>query len=155
MTVRQWAARADGIVGNANVTICGESYRDVGKGAKTVMNKRKLLIVGLTCAVALVFAVGVRGDAAGEIRRLAGVMPFGAQGKGWGPPRSSGSTGTVVADIGAGDGKYAFAAVERGGGTGKVDGGGVYGKELAGVGGGGGERETGDGRLGGGQAAGA
>ncbi len=120
MTVRQWAARADGIVGNANVTICGESYRDVGKGAKTVMNKRKLLIVGLTCAVALVFAVGVRGDAAGEIRRLAELMPFGAQGKGWGPLRSSGSTGTVVADIGAGDGKYAFAAVERVGATGKV-----------------------------------
>ncbi len=113
MTVRQWAARADGIVGNANVTICGESYRDVGKGAKTVMNKRKLLIVGLTCAVTLVFAVGVRGDAAGEIRRLAELMPFGAQGKGWGP-------GTVVADIGAGDGAYAFAAVERVGAAGKV-----------------------------------
>jgi ubiquinone/menaquinone biosynthesis C-methylase UbiE len=80
------------------------------------MNKKRLLLVGLVCAVvaaALVFAVGVRGDAAGEIGRLAELM-------GWKALRSSGSTGTVVADIGAGDGEYTFAAVERVGAAGKV-----------------------------------
>ena len=49
--------------------------------------------------VAAVFAVEVRGNAAGEVKRLAGLM-------GW-------KVGTVVADIGAGDGAYTFAAVER------------------------------------------
>ena len=70
------------------------------------MRKRKLLLVGLTCAVAAVFAVGVRADAAGEIGRLAELM-------GW-------KAGTVVADIGAGDGPYTFAAVERVGAAGRV-----------------------------------
>ncbi len=70
------------------------------------MRKRNLLVVGLACAVAAVFAVGVRGDAAGEIGRLAELM-------GW-------KAGTVVADIGAGDGAYAFAAVERVGAAGRV-----------------------------------
>ncbi len=74
--------------------------------ANAAMKKKKLLVVGLACAVAAVFAVGVRGDAAGEIGRLAELM-------GW-------KAGTVVADIGAGDGKYAFAAVERVGAAGKV-----------------------------------
>src|SRR5216683_5386760 len=77
-----------------------------GQGSVTVMRKRNLLLVGLVCAVAAVFAVGVRGDAAEEVARLAELM-------GW-------KAGTVVADIGAGDGKYTFAAVERVGGTGKV-----------------------------------
>jgi len=77
------------------------------------MRKRKLILAGLACAVAAVFAVGARGDAAGEIGRLAELM-------GWKALRSSGSTGTVVADIGAGDGKYAFAAVERVGAAGRV-----------------------------------
>jgi ubiquinone/menaquinone biosynthesis C-methylase UbiE len=76
------------------------------KGAITGMKKRKLLLVGLACAVAAVFAVGVRGEAVEEIARLAELM-------GWRP-------GTIVADIGAGDGKYAFAAVGRVGATGKV-----------------------------------
>jgi len=70
------------------------------------MRKRNLLVVGLACAVALVFAVGVRGDAAGEVGRLAELM-------GW-------KAGTVVADIGAGDGAYAFAAAERVGTAGRV-----------------------------------
>jgi len=70
------------------------------------MRKRNLLVVGLACAVALVFAVGVRGDAAGEVGRLAELM-------GW-------KAGTVVADIGAGDGAYAFAAAERVGAAGRV-----------------------------------
>ncbi len=71
------------------------------------MRKRKLLLlVGLACAVAAVFVVGVRGEAAGEVKRLAELM-------GW-------KAGTVVADMGAGDGKYTFAAVERVGAAGRV-----------------------------------
>jgi ubiquinone/menaquinone biosynthesis C-methylase UbiE len=70
------------------------------------MRKRKLLLVGLACAVAVVFAVGVRGDAVDEVRRLAELMEWRA--------------GTVVADIGAGDGKYTFAAVQHVGSAGKV-----------------------------------
>jgi ubiquinone/menaquinone biosynthesis C-methylase UbiE len=57
-------------------------------------------------ACAAVFAVGVRGQAAEEIARLADLM-------GW-------KAGTVAADIGAGDGKYTFAAVEHVGASGKV-----------------------------------
>src|SRR5437773_8752324 len=70
------------------------------------MRKRRLLLIGLACTVALVFAGQVRGDAAEEIKRLAELM-------GW-------KAGTVAADIGAGDGKYTFAAVERLGTAGKV-----------------------------------
>jgi ubiquinone/menaquinone biosynthesis C-methylase UbiE len=84
----------------------------VGKGAGSAMRKKRLLLVGLAFAVAAVFAVGARGDAAEEIARLAELMPFGAQGKGW--------AGAVVADIGAGDGAYAFAAVQRVGAAGRV-----------------------------------
>ncbi len=62
------------------------------------MRKRKiLLLVGLACALATVFAGAVRGDAADEVKRLAEVM-------GW-------KAGTIAADIGAVDGKYTFAAV--------------------------------------------
>ena len=70
------------------------------------MKKKKLMLAGMACAVAAVFAVGVRGDAAGEVGRLAELM-------GW-------KAGTVVADIGAGDGAYAFAAAERVGSAGRV-----------------------------------
>jgi len=71
------------------------------------MRKRKiLLLVGLACALATVFAGAVRGDAADEVKRLAELM-------GW-------KAGTIAADIGAGDGKYTFAAVERVGTAGKV-----------------------------------
>ena len=70
------------------------------------MKSKKLLLVGLACTLAAVLAVQVRGDAAGEVKRLAELM-------GW-------KTGTVAADIGAGDGKYTFAAVERVGAAGKV-----------------------------------
>src|SRR5437667_10256183 len=70
------------------------------------MNKERLLRVGLVCALALVFAAQVRGDAAEEVKRLAELM-------GW-------KAGTIAADIGAGDGKYTFAAVERVGTAGKV-----------------------------------
>src|SRR2546427_1269518 len=81
------------------------------KGTSMAMNKKKLLRLALICATAAVFAAQVRGDAGEEIGRLAELM-------GW-------KAGTVVADIGAGDGAYAFAAVERGGGGGggEADGG--------------------------------
>jgi ubiquinone/menaquinone biosynthesis C-methylase UbiE len=78
----------------------------LGKGAGVVLKKRMLLPLGLACAAAAVFAVQVRGDAAEEVKRLAELMVWRA--------------GTVAADIGAGDGKYAFAAVERVGATGRV-----------------------------------
>src|SRR5260370_16032273 len=83
------------------------------------MRKKRLLRVGLAWAMAVVIAASAlsaaraEGAAAGEIGRLAELM-------GWKALRSSGSTGTVVADIGAGDGKYAFAAVERVGAAGRV-----------------------------------
>ena len=70
------------------------------------MKKRKLLLYGLACAAAAVFAGQVRGDAADEIKRLAELM-------GW-------KAGTIAADIGAGDGKYTFAAVEHVGAAGKM-----------------------------------
>jgi ubiquinone/menaquinone biosynthesis C-methylase UbiE len=70
------------------------------------MKKGKLLLAGIACVVAAVFAVGVRGEAREEIGRLAELM-------GW-------KAGTAVADIGAGDGAYAFAAVERVGAAGRV-----------------------------------
>jgi ubiquinone/menaquinone biosynthesis C-methylase UbiE len=74
--------------------------------ANTAMNKKKLLLAGMMCAVAAVFAVRVRGAAAEEVKRLAELM-------GW-------KAGTVAADIGAGDGEYAFAAVEHVGAAGRV-----------------------------------
>jgi ubiquinone/menaquinone biosynthesis C-methylase UbiE len=70
------------------------------------MKKKALMLLGLACAAAAVFAVQVHGEAAEEVARLAELM-------GW-------KAGTVVADIGAGDGKYTFAAVERVGATGRV-----------------------------------
>ena len=70
------------------------------------MNRKKILMFGLACVAAVVFAVQVRGNAAGEIKRLAELM-------GW-------KAGTVAADIGAGDGKYTFAAAGRVGAAGKV-----------------------------------
>ena len=70
------------------------------------MSKKRLLLVGLVCAAAVVFGAQVRGDATEEIKRLAELM-------GW-------KAGTMVADIGAGDGKYTLAAVEWVGASGKV-----------------------------------
>jgi ubiquinone/menaquinone biosynthesis C-methylase UbiE len=57
-------------------------------------------------AVALMFVLGVHAAADAEIAKLAEAM-------GW-------KQGTVVADIGAGDGKYTFAAEEVVGASGKV-----------------------------------
>ena len=76
------------------------------KGAAAAMKKKKLLLLGLVCAAAAVFAARVRGNAAEEVKRLAALME-------WKP-------GTIAADIGAGDGRYTFAAVERVGDSGKV-----------------------------------
>jgi ubiquinone/menaquinone biosynthesis C-methylase UbiE len=76
------------------------------------MKTRKWLVVGLACAMAAVVVAGAssaakaQGNAADEIKRLAELMAWKA--------------GTVVADIGAGDGKYTFAAVEQVGAAGKV-----------------------------------
>jgi ubiquinone/menaquinone biosynthesis C-methylase UbiE len=63
-------------------------------------------LVVLACAAVTVFGVRTRGNAADEIKRLAALME-------WKP-------GTVAADIGAGDGRFTFAAVEHVGATGKV-----------------------------------
>jgi ubiquinone/menaquinone biosynthesis C-methylase UbiE len=70
-----------------------------------VMNKKKL---GLFASVllSLALAAGIRGNAADEIARLAALMNWKA--------------GTIVADIGAGDGNYSFAAAARVGATGRV-----------------------------------
>jgi ubiquinone/menaquinone biosynthesis C-methylase UbiE len=76
------------------------------KEGAVAMKKKKLLILGLVCAAVAVLAVQVRGEAAEEVARLAELM-------GW-------KAGTVAADIGAGDGKYTFAAVARVGAAGKV-----------------------------------
>jgi len=70
------------------------------------MNRKRLLLLLWTCLAAAILAVEARGNAAGEIKRLALLM-------GWKP-------GATVADIGAGDGKYSFAAAETVGMTGKV-----------------------------------
>lgn len=68
----------------------------------------KWLLFALCCGAmaTLAFALRARASASDEIPKLAALME-------WKP-------GTVVADIGAGDGSYAFAAVEHVGATGKV-----------------------------------
>ena len=71
------------------------------------MKKRRWLFgIGLAITAVPICALLLRGDAADEIRRLAELM-------GW-------KAGTVVGDIGAGDGEYTFAAAGRVGATGKV-----------------------------------
>jgi ubiquinone/menaquinone biosynthesis C-methylase UbiE len=74
------------------------------------MNRKRLFTTGLLCAIAMALCVGwlrqAKGDANDEIKRLAALMA-------WKP-------GTVVADIGAGDGRWAFAAARAVGATGKV-----------------------------------
>src|SRR2546426_6589341 len=83
------------------------------------MRKRRLLLIGLACTVALVFAGQVHGDAAEEVKRLAELM-------GW-------KAGTVAADIGAGDGRFTFAAGGRVGGGGEKYGAGIYNKKMGGL----------------------
>jgi ubiquinone/menaquinone biosynthesis C-methylase UbiE len=66
------------------------------------------ILFGLICAATATFACAfrVRADAANEIAELAKLMDW--------------KQGTVVADIGAGDGRYSFAAAEVVGPSGKV-----------------------------------
>jgi ubiquinone/menaquinone biosynthesis C-methylase UbiE len=70
------------------------------------MNKKLWLLPVLGCVLALALACKVETDAADEIARLAGLM-------GW-------KQGTIVADIGAGDGRYSFAAAAHVGASGRV-----------------------------------
>jgi ubiquinone/menaquinone biosynthesis C-methylase UbiE len=72
------------------------------------MNKKKRLLLGLAIvAVAAVTSLSyAQADAADEIKRLAALME-------WKP-------GAVVADIGAGDGRYTWAALEHLGASGRV-----------------------------------
>jgi ubiquinone/menaquinone biosynthesis C-methylase UbiE len=72
------------------------------------MNHRKLALLSALCigALALAFAGLARADGVDEISRLAALMDW--------------KSGAVVADIGAGDGSYSFAAVHRVGASGKV-----------------------------------
>ena len=78
------------------------------RAMNTKMNRKRWLSAGVLCAVAL--AAGslrlARGNANDEIKRLAALME-------WKP-------GTIVADIGAGDGRWAFAAAHAVGSPGKV-----------------------------------
>jgi hypothetical protein len=55
------------------------------------MNRKRLLLLVGACAALGVFAAGVRGDSADEMKRLAALMEWKA--------------GTIAADIGAGDGR--------------------------------------------------
>ena len=70
-----------------------------------MMKRKNLSLLGVACAAA-VFAGQAHRNAVDEIKRLAALME-------WKP-------GTVAADIGAGEGEYTFAAVERVGAAGKV-----------------------------------
>lgn len=81
-----------------------------GREAFAAMNRKRksrlLLVLLLTGVAAAILAVQMRANAADEIKRLAVLME-------WKP-------GTTVADIGAGDGTYSFAAAEHLGAAGKV-----------------------------------
>jgi ubiquinone/menaquinone biosynthesis C-methylase UbiE len=71
------------------------------------MHQKKPVRLLLIClAIAASFARPVRSSAGDEIKRLAALMD-------WKP-------GTIVADIGAGDGNYSFASVQYVGTSGKV-----------------------------------
>jgi ubiquinone/menaquinone biosynthesis C-methylase UbiE len=70
------------------------------------MNRKRLWLLAGAWAAMGMFAAGVRGDAADEMKRLAALMEWKA--------------GTIAADIGAGDGRYTFAAVAHVGAAGKV-----------------------------------
>ena len=65
-----------------------------------------LLAAGCVIAASLAFALRAKATAVNEIPKLAALMEW--------------KSGTVVADIGAGDGSYAFAVLDRVGSTGKV-----------------------------------
>lgn len=74
------------------------------------MNRKRLCTTSVLCVIAMALYAGwsqpAKADATDEIKRLAALMS-------WKP-------GAVVADIGAGDGRWAFAAAQTVGATGKV-----------------------------------
>ena len=70
------------------------------------MKRKKWLPFGLVAALVVALAYALKADATDEIARLAALME-------WKP-------GTIVADVGAGDGSYSFAAAERVGSSGRV-----------------------------------
>jgi ubiquinone/menaquinone biosynthesis C-methylase UbiE len=72
------------------------------------ITRKKWLLLALSCVATATLALALRtaASASDEVPKLAALMDWKA--------------GTVVADIGAGDGSYAFAAVEHVGATGKV-----------------------------------
>jgi ubiquinone/menaquinone biosynthesis C-methylase UbiE len=70
------------------------------------MNRKRQLFIRIGCVLAIVWAIKLHADAADEISRLAALMDW--------------KTGTVVADIGAGDGSYSFAAAAHVGASGRV-----------------------------------
>jgi ubiquinone/menaquinone biosynthesis C-methylase UbiE len=72
------------------------------------MKAKNFLLCGLACVVVTVapFVSQVQADAAGEMKRLAALME-------WKP-------GTIVADIGAGGGRFTFAALDYVGASGKI-----------------------------------
>jgi ubiquinone/menaquinone biosynthesis C-methylase UbiE len=73
---------------------------------KVAVVKRWLSVAFATAAFFLAVSFGAKADATSEISKLAALMEW--------------KQGTIVADIGAGDGSYAFAAAERVGSTGRV-----------------------------------
>jgi ubiquinone/menaquinone biosynthesis C-methylase UbiE len=72
------------------------------------INNKKWLLFALSCVATAILALALRtaASASEEIPKLAALMEW--------------KEGTVVADIGAGDGSYAFASVEHVGTTGRV-----------------------------------
>ena len=74
------------------------------------MNRKRLFTTGVLCVIVVALYAGwlqqAKGDASDEIKRLAALMA-------WRP-------GAVVADVGAGDGRWAFAAAHAVGAMGKV-----------------------------------
>jgi ubiquinone/menaquinone biosynthesis C-methylase UbiE len=73
---------------------------------KIKTHKYLLFLLSCLAAAILTFALRTTASAADEVPKLAALMEW--------------KEGTVVADIGAGDGSYAFAALEHVGATGKV-----------------------------------
>src|SRR5580658_1516485 len=86
--------------------MCTQQKNDLSMNRK--IRTKKWILLGFSCAATttLAFALHAMASAADEIPKLAALME-------WKP-------GMVVADIGAGDGIYAFAASESIGTTGKV-----------------------------------
>src|SRR5258708_34303793 len=98
------SARLAGLSEDVRNAESAESQSFDEKSGSTAMKKKILVLMGLACAVAAVFAVGVRGDAADEVKRLAEVM--------------GGEAGAGAADIGAGGGEVTVGGGGSGGGRG-------------------------------------